>query len=208
MREAGIPIVESTIIRGPADVGEFFRAHRGPVVMKALPSGVAHKNDAGMVLVNIRDQGNAMEAFQVLQDRLEFAGFSSATTMLIQPMVNSKVELIVGISREPGLGHFLVVGLGGVHAEVLDQVLLFPLHTQQLHVEEAIGKSRIGHLLAKLDASGIARKSLYLLLHRLGTFVDSHLPWIDSIDLNPVLVTDEGCIAVDALVCMRGKLIE
>ena len=45
-------------------------------------------------------------------------------------------------------------------------------------------------------------------LQRLGTFVDSHLPWIDSIDLNPVLVTDEGCIAVDALVCMRGKLIE
>lgn len=203
LRDAGLPMVQSTVVRSLSDVQRVCDAERGAFVMKALPVGVAHKNDAGLVLINIQSEEEAAESYRLLQERLKEGGFHSDSIMLMQPMVRAKIELIVGVSREPGLGHFLVVGLGGVNTEILNEVVLVPLAATPVRIRDVIAQSRLGRLLARIDRTFGAQVSLHHLLLRLQQFVANHGTVVDSIDLNPVLLTDEGCVAVDALICCR-----
>jgi acetate---CoA ligase (ADP-forming) len=201
LRLQGVPIVESRTVRSAADAVSVCPGY--PVVLKGLAPGVAHKNDRGLVITGIRDDEALMRAFATLESRLSVEGPArSQSTIIMQPMLASKAELIAGLSHEPGLGHFLVVGLGGVVAELLDQVVLIPVPSGRVAIRDRIQASLVGRLMARLDASGALTEQILDILEALQRLARSHGDLVESVDLNPVLVTGVGCVAVDALVVL------
>jgi succinyl-CoA synthetase beta subunit len=161
-----------------------------PVVLKALAPGVAHKAAQGLVATGIADADDLERHFTMMSSKVGRVPF------LVQPRVSAKTELILGVSREAPLGHFLVFGLGGVHAEALDQVTLLPLPVGPAALRERLAASPIARL-APLEEVARALEALQALALE-------HADEIDSIDVNPLLVTAEGCVAVDALVVLTA----
>ena len=115
-------------------------------------------------------------------------------------MVSAKHELIVGVARQAALGHFLIVGLGGLQAELLDTVLLLPIELEVAVMRARIAGSRLGRLL------GGAIDRLTPILTGLQELIRAAGSQIESIDLNPVIVTQAGdLVAVDALIVCRTQ---
>jgi acetate---CoA ligase (ADP-forming) len=170
-----------------------------------MPAGVAHKDKLGLVAVGIEDEAALQEKFKTLSARAQQHGFAaSELTFLVQPMVASRHELLAGVSWEPGLGHFLVFGLGGVHTELLDQVELLPLPLPRPAIRAKLAASVAGRVLRTRDDKDQAFEQFVDVLDRLQTLIASCGEEIASIDINPVLLGAKGCVAVDGLIVRRA----
>jgi acetate---CoA ligase (ADP-forming) len=189
LRQAGVPMVRSEAVSFVDEAKAAAAALGYPVVLKALAPGVAHKNQQGLVAVGISDPQALEHEFSRMRNKVGDVPF------LVQPMIASRAELIAGVSHEAPLGHFLVFGLGGIHAEALDQVTLLPIPASRAAIR------------ARLEASALARvaplEELARVLEALQALVLDHAQTIESIDVNPLLVAKDGCIAVDALIVLR-----
>ncbi len=207
LRRAGVPMIESRIVTGPSEARRVAEAFGYPVVLKTLAAGVAHKHDAGLVAVGLAD-AEALEAAYDNQERtLTKLGLPrSSATMLVQPMRTARAELIIGSTYEPPLGAFLIAGLGGVNAELLDRVLLLPVPMPQPAIRRALETSKLAPLLEKLGRR--SRTDLVgevvAALGAVQRVVIEGGARLQSIDVNPLLITDAGCIAVDALIVPRA----
>ena len=144
LRQLGVPLVESREATTLAQAAAAADAVGYPLVLKAMVPGVAHKNAAGLVITSISNKAELERAHAVLTERTRG---KADVRVLLQPMLPAKFELIVGVSREAQLGHFLVFGLGGVNAELFDQVLLLPIELDIAAMTARIAGSRLGALL-------------------------------------------------------------
>jgi len=200
LRAAGLPLVPSAVAYDAPQALRHAGAIGYPLVLKALAPGVAHKHQAGLVALGIGSDDALCAAFALQSQRVAALGGAGVTPWLLQPMVRGELELIAGVSAEPGLGHFLVWGLGGVHAEVFDHVELLALPADATVLRSRVLASRTGRLVARIDPSGGASHGLVSALQALARLVACHGERILSIDVNPLLVTQAGVMAVDALV--------
>ena len=198
---AGVPMVESRGFAAIAE-GEDIAGRLGyPVVLKALVPGVAHKSALGLVAVGIGDADALRRHHHAMADRLAALGHAGNASFILQPMRRGAAELIIGLSREPALGHFLVAGWGGIHAEALDRVALLPVPTSDAAIAAWLGASPLAALLQRLDAMAPlvgALAALQGLAQHCGEI-------IESVDVNPFLVDAQGGIGVDALVVVRKR---
>jgi acetyltransferase len=195
LRLVEVPLVESRDATTLPQAQAAADAVGYPAVLKAMVPGVAHKNAAGLVITAIRDQADLDRAHATLVERTRG---KSGVTFLLQPMVSARYELIVGVARQAALGHFLIFGLGGLDAELLDTVLLLPIELDVAAMRARIAASRLGGLI------GTALDRLTPILTGLQQLIRTAGSQIESIDLNPVIVTKDGdLVAVDALIVCR-----
>jgi acetyltransferase len=125
--------------------------------------------------------------------------------VLAQPQVKGDLELILGVSEENGLGYFFLVGLGGIYTEAMDMSVLIPLSASVEMKRDLLVNSRVGALISGLRGygPGTVINELIDIGERLRNFVTSRDGAVVSIDLNPVLVRRDGCVAVDALIVLH-----
>jgi len=144
-------------------------------------------------------------AFAALEARVAAAGFARGDVpFVLQPMLAGACELIAGVSWEAALGHFLVYGLGGVYAEAIDEVTLLPVPVDPRAVRASIARSRAGRVLAAIERRpGALADALAGALDGLQALVANAGDRIASVDVNPLLATDDRLIAVDALIVPR-----
>lgn len=196
---AGAPMVESALVASPDEAVAAAQAFHAPVAMKALAQGVAHKNEAGIVALGLVGEAAVREAHSEISQRLSALG---GGRILMQPMAPSRAELILGVTHEPPLGHFLVLGLGGLHAELLDSIVLIPAFVSRARLEDIVEGSMAGALVARV-AGGAAHQRLADVVETLVALRDLVRicgDQIASIDINPLLVAPKSCTAVDALI--------
>jgi ATP-grasp domain len=171
------------------------RALGFPVVMKAA-GAFEHKSDVGGVILDVRTVADAASAAERLA---RIAG-----TLLVEEMVTDAVaEVLVGITVDPQLGALLVLGAGGVLAELLrDTATLLPPFTSAA-VQEALGRLGIGRLLGGYrgrppgDLPSLVRAVLAC-----ARYAEDNVDRLLELDLNPVIVRPAGlgAVAVDVLV--------
>ncbi len=205
LRAFGVPLVESRAVDTLAGASAFAEQIGFPLVLKALAPGVAHKHAAGFVTVGIASLDDLRDAYETMESRVRAAAFERTDTpFILQPMLSSGVEVIAGVSWEPGLGHFLVYGLGGVHAELFDEVTLLPIPATSAALRASIAASRVGRLLAATERSprGLTT-ALHDVLAALQRFTVVYGERIASIDVNPLLASADQLTAVDALIVPR-----
>jgi acyl-CoA synthetase (NDP forming) len=202
---AGLPMVRSQRVE---DLGQALGAARGigfPVVLKAVAEGVAHKHALGLVEVDIGDETaleRAMQAQRLQLARHQLAGPDNC--WLVQPMLRGALEVIVGVTREPALGRFLLVGLGGLLAEEVDAVEVFPVDESADRISSRLEHSVLARMAARTCGSDAraALASVLAVVERLRSFALQH-PSVESVDVNPLLLGPGLCVAVDALVIVR-----
>ena len=201
LRLCGVPLVQSRVVHTAEDAMRQARELGYPLVLKALAPGVAHKHQAGLVAVGITSDDAFQSAFEVQTQRVDKLGGTGKTPFLLQPLIKGEIELIAGVSAESGLGHFLVWGLGGIHAEVFDQITLLAIPCTPHLLRSRVEASRTGHLLRAVDPSNVALVTFVAVLESLHALVLAHGQQLLSVDINPVLVSGTSVMAVDALVC-------
>lgn len=169
----------------------------GPVAVKILDAEVLHKTDIGGVHLGIASPSALDEAL----GRLESIG---ATRYLIESMAEAGVDLVLGARRDPVFGPILLLGLGGTTAEALADVAirLAPLTpdqaaemTDELATRALLDGWRGGPVLDHADLGRIAA--------RLGDLLVAN-PDLDEIEINPLRLTSDGLIALDAVVLTRA----
>ena len=170
-----------------------------PLVLKAMVPGVAHKHQAGLVGVSLQDPQALQAEFLRQADRVRARYADLGTEWLLQPMLHGRLELIAGVTHEQGLGHFLVFGLGGVHAEAFDQIAMLPIPVGRPDIASCVDASYVARVLDAMEPTGNARRCLVDVLSSLQALIGRHGARIDSIDINPLLLVGDSLVAVDAL---------
>lgn len=162
-----------------------------PVAVKAV--GLLHKSDAGGVVLDVESEDELRAAVTALLARL------GPQVLSVEEMAGGAgVELLVGSVRDPRFGPVVVVGAGGVHAEVLDDVATALAPVGAYEAERLIGSLRVAPLLEgargrrPLDVSAAASA-----VAALSQVAAAH-PEISEIEVNPLLVRESGAIALDA----------
>ena len=192
----GLPVVQEAVCASHAEALEAARRIGYPVVLKAVSAALVHKSDAGGVIVGIADAAALHVALAGLDGRL-----GALEGYLVQQMVSSGAELILGVKQDPQWGPMLVVGAGGVLVELLRDVALSTVPVSLARAEALLGQLKVRALLdgirgaAKLDTGAVADAIMRLswLAHDMGGR-------LLELDINPLLVRPrgQGCLVVDA----------
>ena len=94
-----------------------------PVVIKLASATITHKTDVGGVQLNIKSESEVIQAFNAIKDKLTRIGKENEMDgVMVQKMVTEGIETIVGVSNDPSFGHLIMFGMGGVNAELLNDV--------------------------------------------------------------------------------------
>lgn len=187
--------------RACADRAEAHRALQelpGPVAVKLLDATVTHKTDVGGVHLGIRDAAELDAAL----DALESIG---ASRYLVETMAPAGVDLLVGASRDPVFGPVVLVGLGGVVAEALADVAVSPAPLSADEGAALTGELAASALLDGFRGGPVAdRQAIGAVLAALGTLLVTH-PEIEDVEVNPLRVTHDGTLALDAVLTLRKE---
>ncbi len=169
-----------------------------PIVLKGVVEGQLHKTELGLVKLNLRNRDEVKAAFRkMVRAKIKPRSF------LIQPMLRGDLELIAGVVRDPQFGPAVMVGLGGVRAEVYKDVAfrLAPLNQKDVlsMVSDLEGQAL---LKGYRGSKPVNMDSLANWLIKLGGLA-LKFEKIQEIDVNPLLVLDGEPVAVDANMILR-----
>jgi acyl-CoA synthetase (NDP forming) len=178
-----------------------------PVALKVQSADIPHKTEAGGVALNLIGANDVRAAYdRVLAAARRYAPTAKIDGVLVQPMATPGREVILGVNRDPTWGLLLMVGLGGVLVEALDDVMVAPVPLDEAGARVLIGRLKAAAIFGRyreLPPADI--DALADLMVRLSQFSADHADEIVSIDLNPVIVHEEGegVSVVDALIVKR-----
>jgi acetyl-CoA synthetase (ADP-forming) len=172
-----------------------------PVVAKLNGDAIAHKTERGLVRLGL---SSADDVRQAATDLLAAATAADGeVSVLVAPMVRSNREFICGLSTDPQFGPTVLLGVGGILAEAIADVVLRLVPITRLDAEDMIDELRTQDLLGPFRGEeAVDRDGLVDLLLALSNAAEAE-PGVAAIDLNPVLIHHGAPVAVDALVEMH-----
>ncbi|MBV9120028.1 MAG: acetate--CoA ligase family protein [Chloroflexi bacterium] len=194
----GVPVVPETLVTGPGR-HEFtpirkLAQHFGfPVVLKAIRADIIHKTEMGAVAVGLQNAQQLEQAWQDMHERFPDAAW------LVQPFLPGDVEVIVGAHRDPVFGPVVVFGTGGVMTELYHDVSLriAPVSTED--ALEMIAETHAAELLKGFRGLPVHDpREIAEIIVAVGHLMLSQ-PQVQELDINPLLLTEKGPIAVDAM---------
>lgn len=174
-----------------------------PVVLKAQAAALSHKSDAGGVILNIADAAALRAAWDRLHANVRAYDAGIALDgALVEGMGARGTELIIGARNDPDWGGVILVGFGGVQAELMHDVRLLPTDLPRAVIVAELRRLKMGALLdgyrgsPALDVDAVAE-----VIEAVGRLLAGS-PGVREIDLNPVVVypAGEGAVALDALI--------
>jgi acyl-CoA synthetase (NDP forming) len=199
LSDFGVPTVPSAVAED--ETAALVAASRigYPVALKIAMPGIAHKSDVSGVALGIDTPESLIAAYRDMADRL---GPRVAVTKMID---GPTIEMILGVTRDPMLGPVVLLGFGGIHAEVLNDVVFLKPPFDAAEARRKLDQLRLRQLLdgvrgappGDIESLADAAARFSILAASLGDVVE-------SIDVNPLLVLPDGCVAVDALVVPRS----
>ena len=206
LKAYGITTPRSTVSATPDEAVAFCQEIGYPVVMKIASPDILHKSDVGGIIVGVKSDAEARQAFATLIERAK-AHKPDATIWgaQIQEMVTDAREIIIGMNRDPQFGPLVMFGLGGIYVEVLKDVVfrVAPMtRPQAAGMVKAIRSYKLltgvrGQAASDLDA-------IVDTILRISQLV-TDFPEIAEMDINPMLVREEGkgAVAVDMRLILK-----
>ena len=197
LADRGIPVVEHRLCRHEEEVADALRALGAPVVLKGCSRDVAHKSEAGLVVLDVQDP---VAEFHRLRRRIGELG-AWFDGVIVARRIPKARELALGAHLDAQFGPVVMVGDGGIYLEALKDFRLLLPPFEEGDVLERLHTLRIAPLLRGVrgepacDVAAFARMAV-----RLG---EAMLQWegqVGSVDINPVAVLETGALALDALV--------
>jgi acetyltransferase len=206
----GIPVVPTRVAHDENEAVASARELGFPVAVKLWSRTITHKTDVGGVKVGVADADGVARAFREIKASVAAkVGESHFLGVTVQPSVDrrSGLELIVGSAADPQFGPVLLFGTGGEMVEVFrDRALALPPLNTTL-ARRMMEQTRISHAFAGVRGRPpVDVEALSTLLVRFGDLVIEH-PRIREIDINPLLASPDGLLALDARVVLYDQTV-
>ena len=199
LRAAGVPMADEREVQTAREAALAASEIGFPVVAKLCGDAIAHKTERGLVRLKLTD---VVAVERAAQELLAAATAQDGeVTVLIAPMVQGNRELIVGVVRDPQFGASVMLGIGGIFAEAIADVVFRPAPLDRITAHEMISDLATQKLLGEFRGEAcVNREKLVDVLVGLGALAHSRSD-IASIDINPLIIGTDGVpVAVDALV--------
>ena len=191
---AGIPRAPESVAVSEEEALKACSLMGYPVVMKVV--GPVHKSDVGGVVLNVSDKET------VLKEYVKMMKIAGAKAVLIQKMV-SGMELFAGVKAEGPFGHLILTGLGGIFIEVLKDVSASLVPVSESEAIRMIHSLKSYEIIKGVRGKPGINESVYIdIICRLSALVEA-APEIFEMDLNPLMGTMDGIIAVDARIRIK-----
>jgi acyl-CoA synthetase (NDP forming) len=168
-----------------------------PVVLKAVSEKIIHKSDIGAVFLNLKNRQEVESAYRQLLENAKRVTDEPLDGILVQAMAKSGFELLLGAKQDPSFGPITMLGLGGCYVELFaDAATGIGVLTRE-DVLEMLVETKAGHILGGYRGQSLDREAVIDLTIKVSKFMADH-PEIHEMDLNPVLVYENGYSIVDA----------
>ena len=204
----GLPVVPSGVCRTAEDAARCAGEIGFPVAVKLASRAIVHKSDVGGVQLNLQNEAAVRQAFAGIQSRLAREGKRDAMDgVIVQAMIPSGVELMVGVTEDPSFGPLVAFGLGGIHVEILRDVCFRVTPLTDRDAREMVRSIRGYRLLQGYRGHPPADiAAIEELLLRVSRLVEE-IPEICELDLNPVfaLPPGQGCLIADARIRLKDS---
>ena len=200
LRDFGLPSVNFVVAKNIADVDAAADRLEFPLVLKSAQQGLLHKSDSDGVKINLKTREQLEACYQEMSDRL-------GPRVVIAPMISDGVELGFGMINDDQFGPMVMVCAGWVYIELLDDRRFIPVPCsaeEARHNIESLAIFKIlkgarGRAPCRVDLAAKALSDFSRVASALGSAVS-------GIDLNPVIVTPETCVIVDALIVSGNRV--
>ena len=198
----GVPITREILAQNWEQAVSAARKMPGKVALKACSPQLMHKSDGGWIVLGLQNDDDVAGAYgrltaKALQQGIELQG------ILVQEMISGNRELVLGLNRDPQFGPCVMVGMGGVFAEVLSDTAFRMAPLDQFEAEEMIGDLKCAKMLGAFRGQGpVDMQSLCRAIQGVAAIGMEH-PEVAEIDVNPLVIEPGGAIkAVDGLVVL------
>ena len=213
--ELGIKILEEFDIDTPKqqivsslEQGRDFASTIFPVVIKATSEDLAHKTDFKALYLDIRTISEFEEKYQELKETVTKTTGNVAPKILIQEMIPGKLEFFIGANREGGVdiyekdgkgfGHLLAIGQGGIYTEVYKDIRHILVPENREKIDAILSKTKVSEIIDGYRGKPpLPREKIIDLIMSIQRLLVSY-PEIISMDINPVMVTEDRAVVVDA----------
>jgi acetyltransferase len=201
LADAGIPMAPVALARDEDEALARWRGFGGPVALKIESPDITHKTEVGGVVLGIDGEAAVREGFRTLVRRAgEAAPGARLDGVLVQPMAAGHLELVVGVKRDPLFGMVVMVGLGGILVEVLEDVVFGHAPVAEDEALRMLARLKGAALLDGVRGQpAVDRQALARMLARLSHWAASVAPALAELDLNPVRVGVDGPVGVDCV---------
>jgi len=207
LRQAGVPIAPVELATTPDEAVAAWRRFGQPVALKIESPDITHKTEINGVILKLNDELSVRTSFSGLMARAasERPG-ARLSGVIVQRMSSGDLELVIGAKRDPAFGMVVMMGLGGVLVEVLKDVVF-----RQAPFDQSEGMRMINGLRSRALLEGVRGRSpvdksaIASLLSNVSVWAAAMEPWLEELDLNPVLVNDAGPVAVDCVMLFKSR---
>jgi acetyltransferase len=120
--------------------------------------------------------------------------------VLIAKMIEGGQEMFLGVKKDPQLGPIVIIGMGGVFSELFDEMIFVIPPFNKNYIKQSIGKFKFGRILSGYRGKDKLRlEAFYESAEKFSILISEMKSEIREFDINPMILTDSGCTAVDAL---------
>jgi len=198
LASAGIPVVPGRLARSAGEAAEVARALGTPVALKISSVNVSHKSDIGGVLLNLCGDAAVRAGYQqVVAAAKDHQG---GNEVLVTSMRTGGVEVLAGVTMDPGFGPVLAVGLGGIWVELLRDTSLRVLPADASHVQRMLGALRALPVLQGARGGPAADLDvLASVIARIGELAGT-VSGLRALEVNPLWVCGDRVEALDVLI--------
>ena len=200
----GIPCPTGILVNSIADAINAARTFDGPVAMKLQSREIPHKTEIGGVALHLSDDEEISQAFEAMMTAVKRrVSGAEIQGVRIEPMASAGVEILVGITTEPGFSPILTLGSGGILVELINDVISLPVPVTPRQAQRMVEQLRSWPLLQ--GHRGRARAdvpALFELIVKVSDFATAQGDKLRALDLNPVIVhpIGNGITIVDVVI--------
>lgn len=184
-----------------------------PVVLKATTDVIAHKTDQKALYLNIKNEEELRQSYIELTDMIKHSFNILEPKVLIQEQITANEEIFIGATRDgnsevylaenSGFGHLIAFGKGGIYTEVYKDIGYTITPTSKEEIEEALRKTKVYKIIEGARGKDkLAFDKLVELIEKVQRLVLLY-PEIESLDINPVLLTTNRAVTVDLKIFVR-----
>ena len=197
----GIAVPRSVMVGGADEVNEALVQLNPPYVVKVVSPDILHKSDAGGVKVRLQSATEVQQAIKAMMQQPVIAQ-SRIDGFLVEEMAPAGQEIVIGGLRDADFGPLVMVGLGGIFVEVLADVAFRICPITRLDAEEMLAELKGKAVLeGARGRKPVAKPAIVETLLKIGGedgLLMRHAADIKEADVNPLIVSDRGAVAVDA----------
>jgi succinyl-CoA synthetase beta subunit len=194
-------VVPGSLATSPEEAAQLACKYGFPVALKIQSADLPHKSDVGGVALNVANEQAVRTGFTMMMERVQAQSPDLIVEgILVSPMRPPGTELLVSVVRDPLWGSVLTLGLGGIWTEALKDTAIRILPVERADIGKMLGELRgAALLLGGRGRTPVDLPALVDIIYRISTLALSLGPDLNTLEINPLLISTAGIEVLDVL---------